>query len=132
VTAVLSEPHLTVLLIDDSSDVRAFFEVVADLHQIPLITAVDGKDGLEKLSTMAGDPAVVFVDLNMPNMDGRQFLEQMRSLGLASSSHVVVCSGGDQRDAGTSSVATEWLQKPFEMGRIVEIMSRAFRTECAT
>jgi CheY-like chemotaxis protein len=115
----------TVLIVDDSSDIRAFFEAIAGIHGIPLLTATDGVEGLRSIETLGHDPAVVFVDLNMPNMGGVEFLEQLRSRGLCAASRVVVCSGGEPYAFQKSDRRFEWLQKPFEMSRVLSIISQA-------
>jgi CheY-like chemotaxis protein len=119
------EARNSVLLVDDSSDVRAFFKVFTEIHDIPLITAKDGLEALEKLKALSFDPAVLFVDLNMPNMNGTEFIEKLRERGLASSSHVVICSGAERDSIPQIDSSTEWLQKPFELSELLRIIIEA-------
>lgn len=64
-----------VLVVDDSSAVQTEVSDFLTNNQVEAPTAVDGKDGLEKLR---GDPAVklVIADVNMPNMDGLTMVEK--------------------------------------------------------
>ncbi len=70
-----------ILVVDDSSTVRN--EVCDFLKQngLTVSSAVDGKDGLDKLRA---DPAIKLVvsDVNMPNMDGYRLTQRIRQLGL--------------------------------------------------
>ena len=67
-----------VLVVDDSSTVRN--EVVGFLtaNGLTVTSAVDGKDGLEKIKA---DPSIklAMCDVNMPNMDGLTMAEKIRS-----------------------------------------------------
>lgn len=70
-----------IFLIDDDQDDQFVFKdalrtVDAD---IMIETAMDGIDALEKLSTARKLPELIFVDLNMPRMDGKKFLKEAKS-----------------------------------------------------
>jgi two-component system chemotaxis response regulator CheY len=73
-----------ILVVDDSSTVRAEVGDFLKKNGLDVALAVDGRDGLAKLK---GDPAIKLVvsDVNMPNMDGLTMAEKIRSeLGNAS------------------------------------------------
>lgn len=69
------------LLIDDDEDDKSFFlEALAQINpEIVCITADNGRDGLNKLLSENPRPDVIFLDLNMPLMNGRQFLEEIKN-----------------------------------------------------
>ena len=71
--------HTTCLIIDDDQEAREIFlallETIAPACQV--ITAVNGQDALEKLISKKIDPDIIFLDLNMPLMDGCQFLSAL-------------------------------------------------------
>ncbi len=66
-----------VLIADDSSIVRKFVSFSLSSQNMEVITAVDGMDALEKVSQIPKLDLVI-VDLNMPNMDGFEFIENFR------------------------------------------------------
>jgi len=71
-------PSEKVLLVDDDRNLLASFK--RQFHkQINLVTAASGGDGLQALMD-DGPFAVIISDMQMPNMDGIQFLTQARSL----------------------------------------------------
>jgi len=73
----------TVFLIDDDIDDREIFQ--AALESIdPTIQYTEARDGQEALNKMAGDgfkkPGLIFVDLNMPKVNGKEFLNAAKKM----------------------------------------------------
>lgn len=63
---------------DDVDDKELFIEAVKELDdKIKCHTAWNGEDALEKLSLMDELPAYIFVDINMPKVNGKQFLGEL-------------------------------------------------------
>lgn len=70
------------LVIDDDSDDRELFsEALASVDpEIVCDQATDGAEALKRLAMREIDkPDIVFVDINMPVMNGWQFLTQLKS-----------------------------------------------------
>jgi two-component system chemotaxis response regulator CheB len=74
--------NVSVLIIDDSALMRKLICAMIDssdgLHVID--TAMSGKIGLEKIQKLK--PDVVVVDIEMPEMDGIEFLRERKRLGI--------------------------------------------------
>ena len=70
---------LNVLIVDDESSQRAGLAGMVKAWGMNAETATDGNDALEKLNRYAAD--VIVTDLNMPGMDGYEFLKTMRDQG---------------------------------------------------
>jgi|KBSMisStaDraftv2_1062788.scaffolds.fasta_scaffold04280_5 CheY-like chemotaxis protein len=70
-----------VLLVDDDEDDRAFFlEALKGLDQnVVCVIAQNGKEALETLLADHPKPDIIFLDLNMPLMNGREFLSVTRN-----------------------------------------------------
>mgnify|MGYP003576000012 CR=1 FL=1 len=72
--------YKTIFLIDDDSDDHEIFalalEEVAPFYNC--VTANDGIEALEKLRSGHVEPDCIFLDLNMPRMNGRQCLNEIR------------------------------------------------------
>jgi CheY-like chemotaxis protein len=66
-----------ILVVDDDEDDREFFlQIMEEFYPgMNCVTAVNGHDALEKLRGY--QPDVIFLDLNMPLMNGFQFLEKL-------------------------------------------------------
>lgn len=70
-----------ILLIEDDTDDQEFFLAVVNENyaEVDCYIANDGRHGLELLN--AGlDPEIIFCDLNMPFVSGREFLHKISSL----------------------------------------------------
>jgi chemotaxis family two-component system sensor histidine kinase/response regulator PixL len=68
----------TILIVDDSSTVRKFLAATLKTGNYRCIEASDGFDALEKLAKNP-DIRLIISDLNMPNMDGIEFIGVVRN-----------------------------------------------------
>jgi two-component system chemotaxis response regulator CheY len=65
-----------VLIIDDSATTRMFYRATLESAGFAVDEAANGFEGLEK--TMLAPFDLVIVDINMPKMDGLEFLAELR------------------------------------------------------
>ena len=125
----MSNSSLNILLVeDDEVDVmnvrRAF-----DKNHItnPLFVASNGLEGLEKLRSgeVPQGRRIVLLDLNMPKMNGIEFLYELRKdTNLAATPVVVLTTSNNERDkieAYNLNVAG-YLVKPVTFGEFSELM----------
>jgi two-component system chemotaxis response regulator CheY len=66
-----------ILIVDDSSTIRKLIRYILKKQEYLISEAEDGLDAMEKLGSLEAD--LIIVDLNMPNMDGIQFVKNLRS-----------------------------------------------------
>ena len=87
-----------ILTVDDSASVRQMVSFTLRKAGYEVAEAVDGKDGLDKVSKEKFD--MIITDLNMPNVDGIQLIATVRKLaGCSFRSHPHVdhrVSGGEE------------------------------------
>lgn len=71
---------ITCFLIDDDADDRESFEVALNEidPKIEYITAASGAEGLRMLDDSEITPTYIFLDLNMPKMDGWEVLREIK------------------------------------------------------
>ena len=69
---------ITVLVVDDSLTVRRITQKFLLREGFQCILAKDGLDAIEKISEH-GVPSIILSDIEMPNMDGFQFVEHVRT-----------------------------------------------------
>lgn len=108
---------LQILIVDDSPAMRAFIRRVVKLSGIEVDRYFEAGNGAEALDQLAANPVdAVLTDINMPVMDGEQFLRAMREEGPFQTIPVIVIS----TDATTNRIhtmqslgAAGYLQKPF-------------------
>lgn len=114
---------------DDQDDLEIFSTTVEEFKtKINCISINCAATALKKLVSRELAPEVIFVDLNMPGMDGFQFLSEMKKqtdLNIP----VVVLSTSSQPDT-ISSVkklgADGYLTKPTSMKQFVKILTPYF------
>ena len=70
-----------IYLIDDDEDDQLFFkDAVRSIHaDMKCCTANNGKVALDYLRTTDSLPDIIFLDLNMPVMNGFEFLDQLKN-----------------------------------------------------
>jgi two-component system chemotaxis response regulator CheY len=90
---------IKIMVIDDSSIVRGMLKKVIGLSGLDVqevIEAADGKQALEKLA--GGLVDLAFLDINMPVMNGMEFMEKVRSDESMKTLPVVVVSTEGSQD----------------------------------
>jgi CheY-like chemotaxis protein len=121
---------LNILLVeDDEVDVMNVQRAFQKNHIAnPLFIAGDGLDALEKLRSgdIPRERRIVLLDLNMPRMNGIEFLRELRQdRDLASTTVVVLTTSNDDRDkvdAYNLNVAG-YLLKPVTFSNFCEVMA---------
>lgn len=126
----MQERMLNILLVEDDEvdvmNVRRAFEKNRILN--PLQVASDGLDALDMLrsGSISRERRLVLLDLNMPRMNGMEFLRQVRAdPALAPTPVVVLTTSNDDRDrieAWNLNVAG-YLLKPVTFVNFVELMA---------
>ena len=114
------KPVQTVLMIDDDVDDQEIFREV--LHEIdPLIICLQPVTAKLALSLLLEDnqrPDVIFLDINMPIMNGFEFLEEMMAHEHLSSIPVVMYTSSThhvQQEKAKMLGASDFFTKPSDM-----------------
>ena len=108
-----------VLVVDDEEAVRSLASRMLESFGFQVMTANDGRDGVEKFLENADAITVVLLDVTMPMMNGQEVLDRIRKR--RPDIPVLFMSGymreGELRDLGG---ATDFLQKPFQVEELQE------------
>jgi two-component system chemotaxis response regulator CheY len=106
-----------VLIVDDSSVMRKIVERCLRQAGMPIATVHEASDGYEALSIVQKKPVdLILCDINMPTMDGLEFLQTLRSAEKAKSIPVVMITTEGSEDRvyeALSSGARGYIRKPF-------------------
>lgn len=71
---------LNVLIVDDSAAIRKILHRVLVQADVPLGSVMEAGDGVEALSKLKQAPiGLILSDINMPNMDGIEFLSNVKA-----------------------------------------------------
>jgi CheY-like chemotaxis protein len=113
---------------DDADDHEIFCEVVSSINpSITCHTAFSAEEALAALSDMVILPDYVFLDLNMPTMSGKQFLEHVRKDERLGQLQVVIYSTSDSHKDKVDCErlgAITFITKPNEMQGVYKQLSR--------
>ena len=66
----------SILIVEDDEVTREMLKKSLETNQFKVVTAINGKDGLERVKK--AKPALILLDLMMPEMDGFEFAERLR------------------------------------------------------
>lgn len=117
-----------VLIVDDSPILRRAIKKVTKLAGVEedrIREAGNGKEALELLDTVWID--LVLLDLNMPVMDGEEFVKQLRTRPeLASVAVVIVSTEANKERLERLRVlgVVDSLRKPFEPEDLCKLISK--------
>ena len=108
---------MRILVVDDSKIMRMKLKSVISGAGIPVTALLEAEHGREALSIMDRQPVdLVFTDINMPEMDGREFLRELSSRTFAHPVYRVVCTTETPqalRDELNGYGVDLYVEKPF-------------------
>src|SRR5436305_15159844 len=90
----LAPGQKTLLIIDDDpDDIQFFCEAVAEINEaFHCFSAANGEEALQLLKAAIVEPDFIFLDLNMPRMNGMQLLARLKKDHLFSKIPVTIYS----------------------------------------
>jgi CheY-like chemotaxis protein len=103
-----------ILVVDDSATVRKFVAASLNMKGFRVITAGDGIEALEKMPSEKFD--LIITDLNMPDMDGYEFIRTLRETPEYQEIPIIVLSSMTDlknKDLAMESGALAFLEKPL-------------------
>jgi two-component system chemotaxis response regulator CheY len=107
----------TVLIVDDSNTMRKIVSRALRQAGIDFSTILEAGDGQEALDVLSGNKVdVILSDINMPNMNGLEFLKAKSEIAAIKDIPVVMIStetGADIIDEAKSYGAKGAIKKPF-------------------
>src|SRR5271157_1345371 len=112
------------LIVDDSSVMRKIVERSlrqAGLESLVIFEAGSGSEGLDLLKTQPVD--LIISDINMPTMDGLEFLRQLRAQKLAPDVPVVMITTESSEEHVKQAIlagAQGYIRKPFTAEQVKE------------
>jgi len=118
-----------VLVCDDDSSVRMLTRQCLEADDMDVVEAGSGAEAIEQF--MAERPDLLFLDVEMPGMDGLEVCRRIRDLPQGGAIPIMIVTGSDDRetiDEGFQAGATQYKTKPVNwslLSRDVQYMLRA-------
>lgn len=113
-----------ILVVDDSKLMHKMYEVM--LREHTLVHAYDGRDALDKLGEHSPID-LVLLDINMPEMNGLEFLEAVAAdRALEDLRVVIISTEGSEEDTmrGLEAGAEAYIKKPFQREELLDVLER--------
>jgi CheY-like chemotaxis protein len=107
-----------ILIVEDDHDIRVLLRDLLESDGFDVLTATNGKEAFDILRT-AEKPALIFLDILMPIMDGHEFLKLIRADTFLASIPVVVTSAIAHPEGIEG--ARSFSRKPFDLGQILKV-----------
>jgi two-component system chemotaxis response regulator CheY len=114
-----------IMTVDDSASVRQMVSFTLKKAGYEVIEAVDGVDALSKIS--GNRVRMMFVDLNMPNMDGIELIRTVRADPSYKFIPIVMLTTESQaakKQEGKAAGATGWIVKPFKPEQLIAVVKK--------
>ncbi len=121
---------LEVLVVDDEADIRELVAGVLEDEGYSVRTAADSDSALEAIEDRR--PSLVLLDvwLQGSRHDGLELLEQVKRRD--STLPVIMISGHGNLDTAVAAIregAVDFIEKPFEAGKLLHLVGRATETD---
>ncbi len=114
-----------ILVVDDTRNVQVLLSDFLGSQDFEVVTASDGREALEVVRE--AKPDLILLDIMMPNMDGYQFISQLRR---TSSIPVIMITAKVQESdiiRGFDLGADDYLTKPFRLRELLVRMRAVLR-----
>ena len=122
--SAMKTPRERVLIVDDDEKILFAFREVLKKDGYKSIVAKNGEEALEKMA--AERPAIVFMDITMPKLDGLEALKRLKEQNTLIP--VIIITGYGTMQTAIKAMqlgAFEYLTKPLDVEKIREVTRRA-------
>ncbi len=117
----------TILVIDDNETDQFLFKIsIKKLgNNINMLSAYDGKEAIEIIESKISSLDFIFLDLNMPGMNGFEFLEIYENMNNRIAKVFVISSSidlEDEKKVRSYTCVLDYLSKPINNEKLQELV----------
>ncbi|OGU25994.1 MAG: hypothetical protein A2X66_04150 [Ignavibacteria bacterium GWA2_54_16] len=111
-----------ILIVDDEDSFRKSLASQLKLKGWAVLEAADGLEGVDQAGSHK--PDIILSDVQMDNMNGFMMVEELRQYPATASIPVILMtSAAAAAGAWNSNIAVEYLEKPFTIAKLLEIIN---------
>jgi CheY-like chemotaxis protein len=111
----------TILVVDDDQSLRELLRLHLSSAGYDVITAADGIEA--GYAVLRSHPDLIITDVQMPHMDGFQFIEALRSDKSVPPIPVVFLTSLDEFDRGKALGAVGYVTKPVRSDKLLAVVA---------
>ena len=114
-----------VLIVDDDASIRKLLEVALKASGYSCVVARDASEAISRAALEA--PALVLLDLGLPDMDGKQFIQKLREW---SNTPIIVISARSNENEKIDALelgCDDYITKPFSTGELLARIKAVLR-----
>ena len=127
-----THPGATILSIDDDAQALELLRRTLEAAGMRVVTANNGEEGLRLARSLR--PDAITLDIMMPAKDGWEVLRELKDEPSTREIPVLIVTMTDDRQLGWALGASEFVTKPIDRARLVEMLRRyssAGQARCA-
>ena len=118
-----------ILVVDDDELVRNVLKTILESNGYEVLTATNGREGVDIFHREGGRVDTVLLDLNMPVLDGEQALEELRKTG--ANVPIWIMTGYDALNRDVKLAADKRvagvLRKPISTDTLIQAIASSLR-----
>lgn len=111
----------SILVVDDDQSLRELLRLHLSSAGYDVTTASDGIEA--GYAVLRSPPDLILTDVNMPHMNGYEFVEALKSEKALASIPVIFLTSMDEADRGKQLGAAGYLNKPIRADKLLEIVA---------
>lgn len=119
-----------VMFVDDSETALASTKIATQDMPIDVKQYLSATDALEEVKSGAAVPDLIITDLNMPGMNGLEFLQALRAVDATKKTPVLMLTTetkDELKQQGKALGLTGWIVKPFNPAQLKAAINRVLR-----
>lgn len=117
----LNRPRI--LIVDDDAATLTVFQMTVEELEMSPVLAADAQEAIHKLTE--AEPSLIVVDQQMPGMLGTEFVQWARNVRKLRCPIVLTSAGWNLEREASDVGADAFLQKPFDIDKLINLMRRA-------
>lgn len=115
----------SILVVDDEEGIREILQMSLEIEGYTVFTAGNGREALDFLANSA-EPGLILLDLMMPVMNGREFIEKISTIKEYANIPVVLVTA--YNDRAVDIRVKEIISKPLEFKKLLSVVREYYCT----